>query len=290
MLRVLVDIYTAVHYMSSMLNIDFYFPKPGSRQKTSNLPEIRLLALLVISVKLYYPFDSLERHPRSHLDKAVLTVDWNKWCELHEQHDRRVTSKGEIGRGNEFLVTEQDIMKMSGAQLDEYLDWYEKTWIDEEDDKEKKGRLPQQLLDMFPTGRTNGSTAATVDFGAETKAEQQILDDKLRKIQSRLKPRAVITAEREETTKGPVRRPGSFYKRYRKIEDLPPQAKTFHEAAASLIGVSLSTLVIAVRQMERNLQVWRAERLKERDGESQDDESTSAEEAAEGMEVDAERD
>jgi RNA polymerase I-specific transcription initiation factor RRN7 len=275
MLKILVDIYTAVHHMSCILEIDFCFPKHGSRQKASNLPEISLVALLIIAVKVYYPFDSLERHQRSHLDAGVLTIDWDKWFELLEQHDKSLISKDSIGRGNALLVTEQDVMKMSVNQLDEYLDWYEKTWISEEDEKQKKKGLPKQLLDMFPTGRQDGSLPTAVDFDAETKAEQYCLDEKLQSVQSRLKTRRLIPGEHEGKGGEALRRPGSFYKRYRKIEDFPPHAKKFHEAAASLVGISFSTLAVAVRQMERKLQCWRDKRLKENLEESEDDELDS---------------
>ena len=273
MLRSLVDIYTAVRHMSSMLDIDFCFPRHGSRQQRSHLPEIRLMALLIIAVKIYYPFDLLNRHPRSQLDVAVLNIDWDIWCKLQKEHDTRITLEGKIGRGNEMLVNEQDIMNMSGEQLDEYLDWYERTWISEEDDEHQTRGLPKQLLDMFPTSRVNASSASMNDFAAEAKAERYLLDEKLRKVQNRLKLRPVISKEGGGKNQEPLRRLGTFYKRYRKIEDLSPQAKTFYEAAASLVGVSLATLVMAVLQMESQLRVWRAKRLKEREEESEDDES-----------------
>ena len=275
MLSILVDVFTAVRHMSSMLDIDFCYPRHGSRQQRSYLPEIRLAALLIIAVKMYYPFDLLDRHPRSQLDIAVLNVDWDKWCELQKQHDMRLISKGQIGRGNEMLVNEQDIMNMSGEQLDEYLDWYEKMWISEDDGEHEKRGLPKQLLDMFPTSRANASLAVKADSDAETKAERYLVDEKLRKVQNRLKLRLAISKEGEGKNKEPLRRLGNFYKRYRKIEDLPPQAKTFHEAAASLVGVSLVTIFMAVQQMERKLQVWRAKRLKEEQEEFEDDESLS---------------
>ena len=162
-------------------------------------------------------------------------------------------------------------MKMSDEQIDEYLDWYEKTWISRADNGHETKGLPKQLLDMFPTGRTNGPLAATVDCHAETLAEQCCLDEKLRKVQNELKLRPVIPTECEGEGQESLRRPGSFYKRYRTIQDLPLRAKKFHEAAASLIGVSLTTLFVAVRQMEVKLLVWRAKRLKEMQDEFEDE-------------------
>lgn len=262
-----------------MLGIRFDFPRHGSRQKISNLPELALVALIIIAVKIYYPFDSFVRHARSQLDVGVLNIDWRKWCELQEQHDRRPTSNGEIGRGNEILVHDQDILTMSNEQLDEYLGWYQKTWIDENDDKNDKKGLPKQLLDMFPTSRINSSSATTADFSTETKLEQSLLHEKLRTAQSTLQLRPKISAAREGKVKETPRRSGSFYECYHTIEDLPPQAKAFHEAAASTVEVSLSTLLTAVRQIEVKLQVWRVEHIKEMKGESEADDSASEQES-----------
>lgn len=275
MLSSLVDIYIAVRRLSSMVDIDYCFPRHGSPKKRSDLPDLRLIALLVVAVKLYYPFDSLDRHPRSELDLGVLNIDWDKWCKLQKEYDTKLISEGKIGRGNEMLVNEQDVMSMSGEQLDEYLDWYEQMWTREDDgEHQKKGHI-KHLLDMFPTNRANASSTPINDFTTEVKAEGHLLNEKLRKVQHGLQLRPTISKDGGGKSKEPLRRLGSFYKRYRKIEDLPPEAKIFHEAAATLVGVSLATLLSTVVQMERKLHVWRKKSLKERSGKSEDIESDS---------------
>ncbi len=243
--------------MASLLGVEFTFPKPGSRQRKSALPDIQLVSLLVISVKLYHPFDSQARYSRSLTEFGTLVIDWGVWCNYQIDYATRHTSAGKLGRGNEIYVNENDVMAMSGEQLDDYLDWYEKTWVKDEPQEPHSQRIPQQLLNLFPTGRPDGSSPAKVDFNEEAKANQIALNQKLENVQGSLKLRSVVSEESEESSEKSVKRIGSFYKRYRNVEELSPQAKTFYDAAASLAGVSLSTLLLAVLQLERKLELLR---------------------------------
>lgn len=250
-----------MHRIASLLNVRFMFPGPGTRQKKSSFPETQLVALLVVAVKLFHPLDQLQRKSRSWTEPGILSIDWNVWCDSQAEYEARFTSEGQIGRGNILSVTEQDIMKMSGAQLDEYMDWSEQTWVDEERLVSRKRALPKELLDMFPTGRLDGSSFAQISFDEESKIDQVSADQTLTTVQRSLKMRDVVSKEQEGKSKRPVRRIGNFYKRYRKAEDLTPQARKFHETVAALAGISLSALLIAILQTERKLQLWRREQL-----------------------------
>lgn len=230
------------------------------------------MALLVIVVKLHHPFDNVVRYATSLTEPGVMTIDWDAWCEHQKEFDDRITSGGEIGRGNEMKVVERDVLSMTGDQMDEYLDWFERTWVKEENQEPKKGGLPTQLLDMFPTGRLDGSSAPVIDLQGLANTDQEFLNSKLKAVQDSLKLRGIVSKEKEGKSKVPVERIGSFYKRYRKEEDLPPQAKTFYEAAANLIGISFSTLSIAVLQCEQKILRYRRKRLEE-DMEDSEDES-----------------
>lgn len=248
------------------------FPRPGTRQKKSSFPETQLTALLVVAVKLFHPFDQLQRKSRSWTEPGILSIDWNVWSNSQTKHEARYISDGRIGRGNIISVNEQDVMKMSGAQLDEYLDWFEQTWVDEEGSKSRKSGIPEQLLDTFPTGRLDGSSFAETSFDEESKIDQVSVDQNLSDVQESLKMRDVVSKEQEGKTNTPVRRIGNFYKRYRKTEDLTPQARNFHEKVASLVGISLSSLMLAVLQTEMKLHIWRRKQL-EKEGESEKEES-----------------
>lgn len=255
-----------------MLNIDFSFPKPGTRQKAVSLPEIQVMALLIVAVKLYHPFDSLDRHPNSVFEPGVLVLDWKVWNESQSKYSASICPPGKIRRGNEMFVTEHDVMNMSGEQLDDYLDWSEKTWVDENHEPLKHD-LPKQILDMFPLGRLDGSSSTQPNFIEEAEAEELFINKKLTYVHGHLRMRDVVLDEQEGKGKEPVRRIGSSYKRYRKVEDLSQQAKIFYEKAAALISTSLSVLVRAVSHTERQIQLLRMKQMREGRRKSPNEES-----------------
>lgn len=166
------------------------------------------------------------------------------------------TDENHLQRGTEINVTEVDAMEMSGEQLDEYMDYYERTFIDLDRVEQK---LPKDLLDMFPTGRLDGSEPASYSYQEQFAKEQEAVRETLDAVIGSMRLRNVISKESEET----VRRIGSFYKRYRRAEDLDGDAKVFHEKVAETVGVKLETLVLAVGQMERLLIKWREAKVKE---------------------------
>lgn len=253
--------------LSNILSIPFSFPLPSTKRTvTSSFPEIKLLALIIIAVKIYHPFDSLPRHPRSDADLGTLAIDWEVWCDALAKHDARYTSKGQLGRGNEINVREKDVMnKLTTSQLDEYLDWAERTLVDPEPPRNEG--LPKQLLDMFPTGRLDGTSAKELSFEEETRIDHVSSELMLEACMDSLRLRTICPEDGEG--EGERRRVGSFYKRYHKAEDLTPSAMKFHEAVASLLNITVNTLLVAVLQLERKLQGFVGSELKQERARSQ---------------------
>ncbi|KAI4157427.1 MAG: hypothetical protein LQ342_008305 [Letrouitia transgressa] len=219
------------------------------------------MALLIIAVKIFFPFDSLERQPRSVVDPGVVSLDWAKWVDAQKGYEEGVTSKGNIARGDEINVTAEKVFSMSGEQLDQYLDWYEKTWIDEGGLLDHPQMVSEQLLHMFPTGRSDGSSYDSINLEQESRIKQEAMEKKLQVTQSSLKMKDLALASGRTQRKNVTRWTGSFYKRYRKVKELTQHARAFYEAAASLLGITLHTLMVAVLQMERRLQVWKEKEL-----------------------------
>lgn len=257
------EIFPAVRRMARLLDIKFTFPTPRSRQRISTFPEIALMALLVIAVKIYHPFDAAERNPRSIDDLGLLALDWDYWCKAHTTQKSEYSSIGKLQRGDEIQVKEEDIFKLSGDQIDTYLDWFEKTWIDEERARKRPRGYPEQLLDMFPTGRSDGSIPTAVDPKLERQKDDEEVEEKLRAVQGSLKPRQVV---HDDDVKEPddklVNRIGSNYKRCKKREDLTPTEKAFYQAAADLVAIKPQSLLVAVAQIENKLLSWRKKQLK----------------------------
>lgn len=259
---IVVTMFPAFRRMASLLSIDFSFPKSGHRQKTSSLPEVSLISLLVVAVKLNHPFDNLPRHAHALTDLAVLKIDWEIWTEAHQSHAARIGPEGHLTRGSEINVTEDDVMTMSGEQMDDYLDWYECTWVDDERAERKPRGLPKQLLDMFPTGRLDGSHPLPYIYSDQKIREDESTEQKLAVVIGGLEMRDVISDGKDGEVTDDVRRIGNCYKRYRNVEDLSPHARMFHEAAADAVAIKLETLLAAVLQIEVWLIAWRRKQLK----------------------------
>jgi RNA polymerase I-specific transcription initiation factor RRN7 len=237
-----VDVYPAAKRLQSLVGFTFEFPTtvPG-RSRPLHLPEVQLITLIVISTKLFFPFDDIKRYPVSTREPSALVLDWKLWGQVQRHFDRRETAGGRIGKGNEILVTEKDVFNMTPAQLDEYMDWYETSWLDH-------SRVLNPLAEFFPTGLT-ASEGQTVSDSTEEDAEA--MHAMLQTVTSQLKPRKTIS-----DPKADVARPGSLYPRYRTESELPEMARFFYETAAKVAGVSLSTLVRAVSQTETKISRW----------------------------------
>ena len=259
----LVEVYTAVCSLSKILDISFSFAKAVGRQRTTSFPEVQLMALVVIAIKLYHPFDELKRYVETLEEPGILTVDWDVWCEEHVKYQRRETLGGKLSCGNAIKVKEQDVFAMSEQEIDEYLDWYEMTWVKDGNQGGNKTSLLTDLLDMFPTGGVDDSPAPTVKVNQAVKADKEALVSKLEAVQACLKFRGFVSEESQRRSDVPVRRLGNFYKRYRKEEEIPPQAKMFFEAAADLVGISLQRMMLAVFQTEQKLLKYREKQARE---------------------------
>ena len=259
-----VPAHQAVGKIAGVLSIDFSFPERQrrQRQKISDLPELALISLLVITVKLYYPFNATDLSVDALNHPALVNMDWDAWLISHTNHRSRLQDKDHLMRGSEVNVTEKDAMDMTDTQIDDYLDWYERTWVDEERAQEKPKGLPSALLDLFPIGRLDGSQPKPYNFQDEIENECQSTMKLLTNIMGHLTVRSVVSDEQQDPAAESFKMVGSKYKRYRSIEELAPPAKAFHEAVANTLAVQVETLLIAVLQMERRLVVWRAEQVK----------------------------
>lgn len=268
--------------MASALNYEFGFPPLRKRQPLSNLPEVQLISMLVVAIKLYHPFDPLDRYTRSLTEIGYLTIDWDVWETEYKVFTTRVRGDKPLEPGFELNINEHDAMAMSDEQMDHYLDWYEKTWIDSNEKERTFRSLPQELLDMFPTGRPDGHiNSMPQSKQSEEDLEHEALTQRVFSAQKSLRMRGIVSEGKEGKQTKSVCRIGASYKRYRRVEDLPDHAKAFYKATANMAGLSLQTLVLAVFRMERKLQTWREEHLKRETEEDKsvdtlDDESEDA--------------
>ena len=248
-----ISLFSTVQDMAALVNIDFHFPAPGRYISTSSSPETSLISLLVIAVKFYHPFDDWQRSVTSLNDCAALRINWSQWTEALKKHESRIHAPTNLTRGTEMHVKEEDAMQMSDEQLDDYLDWYERTWIDEDRARHKIRPLDEDFRRWFPTGRQDGSSPASHDFGEDSKTKQRSISQFSEDVIQAMLIRSVLSEKEGQDWSERVNRIGSHYRRYRSSEELPVDALAFHEAVASAGGMKLQTLLKAVLQVESKL-------------------------------------
>ncbi|KAJ9209740.1 hypothetical protein DTO166G4_8649 [Paecilomyces variotii] len=241
-----IEIYPAVNQLQKLTGFTFQFPASVKDKATYLLmPEVQLMSLIVVSTKLLFPFDDIERYPESTKEPGSQRMNWKVWAEAQKQFESRATEGGRIGKGNEILVNETDVFDMTTLQLDEYMDWYEKSWLDV--------RTSHPLADMFPAGRTGIEVEPQPISMTD---DQDLLQKKLDTVMGALKPRKALSKEEIEGREDDILRPGELYQRYRSEADLPETARAFYEAASKIVGLSLHRLVRTVFETERRLDQW----------------------------------
>jgi RNA polymerase I-specific transcription initiation factor RRN7 len=214
-------------------------------RRNLNLPEVQLMALIVIATKLLFPFDDLDRQPSTAKEPATQFIDWSLWARAQTHFNNRENSNGRIDKEQVIQLTDKDVLNMGSSQLDQYMDWYESSWID-------SFRLLNPVADMFPTSRTTevpGPSQAvppsTLAMAANT---EEALNSLVHTVMQELKANEINQDPEEDDC-----RPGSWYWRYRWESQLPETAKAFYELAAQLAAVSLQTLVNAVTVTEHRI-------------------------------------
>ncbi|KAF3394686.1 RNA polymerase I-specific transcription initiation factor rrn7 [Penicillium rolfsii] len=244
-LAIPIDIYEAVTFLKGLLGFNFAFctTTPGAKQKRIlDLPEVQLMALIVVATKLLFPFDGLERHPTTGKEPAAQAINWSLWARAQNHFNDRENADGSIGKEKMIQLTDSDVLSMGPSQLDEYMDWYESNWID-------GFRLVNPVADMFTTSRTTEtpapSQAVPPSFLTTNAGPEEALNSLIYTVMQELKTNDVNPDSEEDD-----RRPGSWYWRYRWEWQLPDTARLFHELAAELAAVSLQTLIHAVTVTE----------------------------------------
>ncbi|KAI9846588.1 MAG: Pol I core factor CF [Sclerophora amabilis] len=224
-----------------------YKPLPY-RHEVTDLPEVQLMSTLIIAVKISQGFDDVERHPKTVGEQGTLALDWDIWQKTRSLRQTTARDEGGLSNSEALKMSEAQAFEMDKTQLDQYMDWYATIWVDE-----AQPRLPQHLLDLFPTERLDGSTAPSV---AE-RHDDNTMD--IKTVMAAVRSRSAISDEHAKKRADPngdqvVERPGSKYKRYRSLRDVPPHTRSLLEAAAQVIAVRTETLVRAVFLFEMELE------------------------------------
>ncbi|KAK5121594.1 hypothetical protein LTR85_004766 [Meristemomyces frigidus] len=268
-----IEVFAATQRLARVLDLDFGYQRGGrngSKDAVLRHPEARLMAIVVVATKLVFPLDDVKRYPSSMSDISALSLDWASWAGLpHPAHDDQPTL--EVLDYHEMMdFTQGDTLQVADDQLDQYMDWFEQNVASEEIRQHgkagKDADFRRTMFQLFPAGRDSVQPTPTLLAAANP---DEVVAERLRQMQSALKTRRVI-----EPTAGAreVNRTGSFYRRYRIVEDLEGTAKSLYERASRLAGLSLDSMVRAVFLVEKKMQ-RREEQLRKGDNDSSSSES-----------------
>lgn len=238
-----IEIYTAVRRLATILNIEFTYPVLHKRNySVLTRPEVSIMALIVIATKISQPFDDIQRVPESYACASALKVDWRMWRQTMTEKP----IKG-LRPGKEIEVKDVDVLKMGEQEMDDYLDWYQRSFVGDDEGK----KMPKAILEQFPLQELPPLPPK------DQKHEEEEVTRRLKEVQKNLV--VVEPVESSSNEKGKIVRPGELYSRYRTVDELPENAKAFFEIAAKNVGISVSDLVRGVFQMEVKLDTWRIE-------------------------------
>lgn len=145
-----VEVYLMVKCLAEILDYGFEFPDGTSRRvRTMDNPEVLLVTLVVVAAKFIYSLDGVDRPPIDHEDPRVKQINWTEWETAMAKKGKRSPSTDGLERGKEYRTTQNEALMYNENKIDDFMDWYEKMWIDE--DVEPKSKcLP--LLCYFTFG------------------------------------------------------------------------------------------------------------------------------------------
>lgn len=244
------ELYDATIRLLDYLNYDLTLPR-GDKGKIGirQLPEAQLAACLVVCTKLIYPFDHLKRYPKTISEPATTVIDWEDWKKQISSRNKNYENGIKTHTSEDlYNIEEKDVFGMSDNQLDQYLDWYASSFVDDSVHA-PQSEYQKALYEMFPIDRLPDSVPPP---RPHSPTSQDRLD-MVKSVHGNFKPRRVITEENEEEN---INRPGNIYRYWRKVEELPESAKNFYEELGKVAGLSVEMLVLAVFFAEKGVQRW----------------------------------
>lgn len=248
------EIFVAVQRLGQTLELDYSYSLNAQAGTNQSLryPEVRLMALVIITTKLLFPFDSIRRYAKTPNDLSVLKVDWESWTNIHTSYP---SPEKDLTFVDAFNMTEADIINLGDGSLDQYLEWCEANIASEEiRDRGRAGReadFRRALFEWFPSSAPSRAPRA----GREGGEPGSDTGNNILRAQQALRAQRVF----EEDGSDDIPRAGTMHAHSRSADELEGASKAFHEKASRAVGFSCHGMVRAVVLLER--QIMRHEKL-----------------------------
>jgi RNA polymerase I-specific transcription initiation factor RRN7 len=260
------EVYSATLRLAKLLDIEFVYdvqPVRTTRYKVMQYAEARLMGMLVVATKLLFPLDNIKRFPKNPTELSALTMDWAAWSKARVEYNETTKDNARLGYQDAMQMQEKDVIDLSNEKLDDYMDWFG-TMFTEETVREtgrvgKEAEFRRTLHRFFPIERVvEEEKTDYMDVDEEprpnTKTKTVLEDERLKKVQERLKPVRIEESKMNEISD--TKRPGNGYKRYRHVKELDGHAREFYEEASTMAALSLELLVKCVFVLEIRLEKW----------------------------------
>lgn len=251
------EVYDVTLRLSKLLGHDFVLHQDGKKRLgIRHLPEAQLAGCLVVCIKLLYPFDGKQRHPRSAAEPTVAAVDWGRWhkqSQLVKEEQKDCNQRYTVEELTK--LEEKDVLDMTPDHLDQYLDFYADTVLDYAEIQRTKETddFRNAMYGMFPIEGVSEALARLAVDDKQLKDEM----DTVRAVHGSMEARPSVSDE--EGGRG-ILRPGQAYSTYKKESDLPQHARAFYVDVAKLAGLSMDMLIMAVFFTEARIEKWRRQK------------------------------
>lgn len=244
------EVFAGTQRLGKVLDLDMssFIASKTHRIVVLRYQEAQLMALVVVATKLLFPLDDIERRVYQPTDLSSLALDWDAWSKLHNSgHENE--NDHQLTFAQAFDFNESDCLSAADDKLDAYLDWYEDNIASEEIREHGRARqdadFRRTLFQMFPAPPRKPQTTPGASSAAPKSAWERLHETQR-------------TLQRERVAQpGPsknVNRIGSFYRRFRTVEELSGPAKLLFEKASALAGLSLQSMMQAVFSTEKRLE------------------------------------
>ncbi|KAF3908323.1 hypothetical protein AA313_de0207488 [Arthrobotrys entomopaga] len=254
-----------------MLDISLQYDASAKRLNVVDCPDIQLMALLIISLKLCYGLDdddiskpknmknkaTVTRHAEKQWEIANIKPDWAAWKKIIQMNVTDVQSQHEDGgqkrdKNWQLSVDEGDIYSWTEREMDEYLDWFENNF-----EVSGEGKPTAGIAKLFDNEKEESND---IEEGEEETGDQlrrKLLEKRVaafKKMQAAAEigvavPRDQPKAQGENKTG--VNRPGEGYMRYLRWEDVKGEKmRTLYLAAAERLGVTVEGMAFVIQKLE----------------------------------------
>ncbi|KAI8941544.1 hypothetical protein NX059_002761 [Plenodomus lindquistii] len=249
------ELYTATTRLGELLGYDFaWHQNEKKRTGIRQLPEAQLIGCLLVCVKLLYPLDGQQRFPQSSSDPTATNLNWDEWCTQITAANTAEPDEEKVLTTEQLMnLQENDIFDMLPEQLDQYLDFYADTFLDDAQVQRTKENddFRYALYEMFPI-ESDKPPRPPKELSAETSLVDQL--EVVKAVHSSM----ITVAAIPDDAAGPQSlRPGQAYQLWKTADQLPQHAKVLYEKAGRLAGFSEDMLVRAVFSTEARIEQWR---------------------------------